>query len=64
MKESINNFRFTLLKQGVYLVAYVSERTGRSFGTRVFDMTLIDATKNSDKPKKRDLNRLKKLCKR
>lgn len=65
MKNSIklSDFSFKLAGYGHYKVTYTSPVTGKSWSTTTSNMPLIDATKNSDNPKKSDLNVLKKLCK-
>lgn len=60
---SKNDFRFTPAGFGIYNVTYTSPATGKSWTTSISYMPIIDATKNSDMPKKSNLNELKKLCK-
>jgi hypothetical protein len=60
---SILDFTFKVSGYGHYIVAYRSPKTGKVWQTITNDMPLIDATKNSDKPKIKDLNRLKQACK-
>lgn len=62
-KTSINDFRFELAGYGLYRVIYISPATGGKWSTMINDMTLIDATKNVDNPKRKDLENLKRLCK-
>lgn len=57
------DFDFRSLRYGYYLVTYTSPATGKQWTTAVTDMTLIDATKNADEPKVRDLEYLKSVCK-
>lgn len=59
----ITDFHFELSSYGVYLVTYTSPVTGKKWRRKIFDMPLIDATKNSDEPKIKDLNLLKYRCK-
>lgn len=61
MKKS--DFTFTQRGYGRYDVTYTSSKTGKSYGCSTTDMSIIDATKNEDSPKQKDLNHLKKLCK-
>lgn len=63
-KISITNFSFTKTGDGHYYVTYTSPNTGSSIGATITDMTIIDATKNEDFPKKKDLEHLKKMIKR
>lgn len=63
MKTSINDFTFKTAGYGRYKVTYTSPKTGKQWTTAICDMTIIDATKNEDYPKQRDLNRLKSICK-
>lgn len=62
-KTSIYDFSFSPVGYGRYLVEYTSPSTGKRWWAHVTDMCLIDATKNSDNPKIKDLNSLKRLCK-
>ena len=62
-KLSISNFTFEFVGFGHYKVTFYSTLTNKSWSTVTNDMPLIDATKNSDTPKKVDLNRLKNACK-
>lgn len=63
MKTSIHDFSFVQLGHGKYRVIYESPATGKLWSVVITDMTIIDATKNSDSPKIKDLNSLKRLCK-
>ena len=61
----ISDFRFLPSGYGHYKVTYTSPVTGKSWTKTTSDMPLIDATKNADgDPKIKDLNELKRLCKR
>lgn len=60
---SISDFSFEFQGRGAYNVTYTSCVTGKSFTNRTTNMPLIDATKNSDDPKKCDLEQLKRVCK-
>jgi hypothetical protein len=60
---TLSDFKFKFAGYGHYEVTYFSPRTGKSWTTRTNNMLLIDATKNEDSPKTKDLVRLKKLCK-
>lgn len=64
--ESENNnsdFRFEFAGYGHYKVTYTSPVTGKQWTAKTNDMPLIDATKNADEPKRRDLETLKRVCK-
>lgn len=64
LKEiSISDFNFTFWGWGHYQVAYTSPITGKIWSIVTNDMPLIDATKNADKPKRKDLEALKILVK-
>jgi hypothetical protein len=63
MKTSISDFSFLLSGYGHYKVTYISPITGKKWTTVTNNMPLIDATKNADEPKQKDLNQLKKVCK-
>ena len=60
---SITDFTFRCTGYGHYQVTYTSPNTGKEWTKTITDMPLIDATKNADEPKKRDLNALKSLIK-
>jgi hypothetical protein len=62
MKTTISNFTFQVAGHGHYKVTYTSN-SGKSFTRTISDMQLIDATKNADQPKAKDLNELKRICK-
>lgn len=60
---SINDFDFQMSGYGHYRVTYTSPATGKQWSTTVNDMSLIDATKNAEEPKRKDLEGLKRTCK-
>lgn len=60
---SISDFSFKFSGYGHYEVTYTSKITGRKWTTVTSNMPLIDATKNSDSPKIKDLVALKYYCK-
>jgi hypothetical protein len=62
-KISITDFTFEFSGYGHYRVTYTSPITCKKFTATTSNMPLIDATKNSDTPKKCDLNQLKRVCK-
>lgn len=63
MKTTISDFEFNFAGFGHYKVTFTSPITGKSWETTTTDMPLIDNTKNSDSPKRCDLNELKRICK-
>jgi hypothetical protein len=63
MKISIYHFDFKFSGYGHYNVTYTSPNTGKQWTKTTDNMPLIDATKNSENPKIKDLNRLKSVCK-
>lgn len=63
-KIDITDFTFRPVGFGIYQVIYESPVTGRRWTTIVDDMTIIDATRNADTPKIKDLEMLKRICKR
>lgn len=63
-KISISDFSFMPSGYGHYKVTYTSPVTGKSWTAKTNDMPLIDATKNTDEPKRCDLERLKRVVKR
>ena len=62
-KTTIEDFAFRPAGYGRYKVTYSSPTTGESWSRTIDDMPLIDATKNADEPKRKDLNILKRKCK-
>ena len=60
---SIYDFNFLFSGYGHYRVTYTSPVAGKQWRTVISDMTLIDATRNADDPKRKDLEALKRLCK-
>ena len=60
---SISDFTFNFSGKGHYKVTYTSPITSKKWSRTTSDMPLIDATKNSESPKIKDLNSLKYLCK-
>lgn len=62
-KTTISDFRFEFAGYGHYKVTCTSPVTGKQWTAKTNDMPLIDATKNADEPKRRDLETLKRVCK-
>ena len=60
----ITDFQFMPAGYGHYKVTYTSPNTGKSWSATTSNMPLIDATKNAENPKRKDLEQLKRLCKR
>ena len=60
---TLQDFTFEYICPGYYYVTYTSPLTGKSWTNTVDDMALIDATKNADNPKKKDLITLKRYVK-
>lgn len=60
---SIYDFNFQVAGYGHYKVTYTSPATGKQWSTTISDMTIIDATKNAEEPKLKDLEALKWMCK-
>ena len=60
---SVSHFNFQFSGYGHYKVTYTSPTTGKSFTRTTDNMKLIDATKNADNPKVKDMNLLKSFCK-
>lgn len=61
-KISISDFDFVLAGYGCYRVTYHAKR--KMYCNLITDMTLIDATKNADEPRRKDLEALKRAVKR
>lgn len=62
-KTTIYDFHFYFLGRGRYEVTYTSPVTGKVWSCQTTDMPLIDATRNEEDPKRKDLEALKKMCK-
>ena len=63
MKTTLRDFDFTFAGYGHYKVTYTSPATGKQWSATISDMELVDVTKNSDDPKRKDLEMLKFICK-
>lgn len=63
VKISISDFSFRFVGCGHYSVTYQSPITLKCWSIRTNNTPLIDATKNSEAPKIKDLQQLKNLCK-
>lgn len=64
VKISITDFKFTPNGNGCYIVSYQSPISFGIWAAYIYDMTLIDCTKNNrDFVKVKDLNRLKSMVK-
>ena len=61
IKES--DFTFLFVGHGHYKVTYQSPKTGKKWTKTINDMSLIDATKNEEFPKRKDLEALKRALK-
>ena len=62
-KISIYDFSFSFSGYGHYKVTYTSPVTGKKWQAVTNNIPLIDATKNADEPKRKDLEELKYLVK-
>jgi hypothetical protein len=60
---SIHDFYFLQTGYGHYKVTYTSPVTGKEWSIITTNTPLIDATKNVDYPKIKNLIELKKVCK-
>lgn len=61
---SKSDFSFEFSGHGHYKVTYTSPITNKQWTKVISNIVLIDKIKNSDKPKKVNLNELKLNCKR
>lgn len=57
------DFQFEFAGYGHYKVTYTSPVTNKSWTRTISDMTIIDAVKNEEYPKIKDLKYLKKIVK-
>jgi len=58
-----SDFQFFFSGHGHYRVIYTSPATGKKWTKVTDNMPLIDATKNEENPKRKDLEMLKFICK-
>lgn len=65
MNSKINksDFTFKFVGYGHFNVTYQSPVTGKTWSRIINDMSLIDATKNEEFPKRKDLEALKRALK-
>ena len=63
MKKIKNDFTFIFSGYGHYKVIYTSPTTLKTWSAVTNNMTLIDATKNTEYPKRKDLEALKWIIK-
>lgn len=61
--NDLSMFKFLKVSSGAYRVQYETKR-GDYYVARIEDMTLIDATKNAEYAKCRDIQNLKNAVKR
>lgn len=64
MAIQLSDFSFMFSGYGHYKVTYTSPKTGKKFTATTNNMPLVDATKNADEPKVKDLIHLKNICKK
>jgi hypothetical protein len=62
-KTTKADFQFFFSGHGHYKVIYTSPTTSKKWAKVTNDMQLIDATKNEENPKQKDLEYLKFICK-
>lgn len=62
-KTEITDFTFEFVGYGHYNVIYTSPNTNKQWCYTTNNMPLIDATKNCETPKRKDLNYLKYIVK-
>ena len=62
-KILLTDFGFIFNGYGRYIVTYYEPGSGKAYSKTITDMEIIDKTKNSNNPKVKDLNTLKRMCK-
>lgn len=62
--NDLHNFSFKKVSYGCYKVIYTTDNRGDFWIAFVNDMTLIDATKNADWAKVKDIEHLRNVVKR
>lgn len=60
----MENLTFKFTGHGHYLITYTTPIRGLKYSKTITDMTLIDATKNSDNPTKKAIKELINAVKR
>lgn len=63
----LEGFTFRKVSSGAYQVSFESDydrKVGRYWTNRIEDMTIIDATKNCDQPRRKDVDLLRRIVKR
>lgn len=63
-KTQLSDFIFVFSGDGHYKVTYCSPVTGKQWTKTIDDMPLIDATRGAEDIKQKDLDTLKRVCKR
>jgi len=63
MRTEKSDFQFTFSGFGRYIVTYTSPKTNKKWSRIITDMSIIDATKNEEYPRLKDLNELKLIIK-
>lgn len=58
-----SDFEFIFAGYGHYKVTYQSSKTGKKWTKIIDDMPLIDATRNEESPKRKDLEILRRRVK-
>lgn len=59
----MRDFNFQMQGYGAYKVEYTSPKTGKVWSKIITDMQVIDATKNTDDPKIKDIKELIRIVK-
>ena len=59
----MRDFNFQMQGYGAYKVQYTSPKTGKTWSKIITDMQVIDATKNADEPKIKDIKELTRIVK-
>lgn len=62
--NDLHNFSFTKVSSGCYKVTYITDNRGDFWIAYINDMTLIDATKNAEWAKAKDIEILRDEVKR
>lgn len=63
MKIEKSQFRFRFTGHGHYLVDYMTANDRLRYSRTITDMQIIDATKNEEYPKQKDLKELRRQVK-
>lgn len=63
MKTELKDFSKKISSYGHYKVTYTSPKTGKKWSRTINNSSLLDSVFETENPKRKDLNQLKRLVK-